>query len=153
MTINGESAEATIIERDSGSPSFGILHVATNGRLTMTGITIRGGLFSAQVVCLGNGAGISNEGLLAINDGIIERNFRSRGFGGGIYNLGTVTRGHLMPTSETALRKLDLTPEQRREVESDIWRLKKEKECSDTCWHGTGLFQRVSFFSLRSFRA
>ena len=33
--------------------------------------------------------------------------------------------GHLMPTSETALRKLDLTPEQRREVESNIWRLKK----------------------------
>ena len=33
--------------------------------------------------------------------------------------------GHLMPTSETALRKLDLTPEERREVESNIWRLKK----------------------------
>jgi MoaA/NifB/PqqE/SkfB family radical SAM enzyme len=32
--------------------------------------------------------------------------------------------GHLMPTSETALRKLDLTPEQRREVESNIWRLR-----------------------------
>ena len=33
--------------------------------------------------------------------------------------------GHLMPTQETALRKLDLTPEERREVESNIWRLKK----------------------------
>jgi MoaA/NifB/PqqE/SkfB family radical SAM enzyme len=33
--------------------------------------------------------------------------------------------GHLMPTSETALRKLDLTPEERREVEAEIWRLKK----------------------------
>jgi MoaA/NifB/PqqE/SkfB family radical SAM enzyme len=33
--------------------------------------------------------------------------------------------GHLMPTPETALRNLDLTPEQRREVESNIWRLKK----------------------------
>ena len=33
--------------------------------------------------------------------------------------------GHLMPTPETALRKLDLTPEERREVESEIWRVKK----------------------------
>lgn len=33
--------------------------------------------------------------------------------------------GHLMPTPETALRKLDLTPNERREVESEIWQLKK----------------------------
>ena len=33
--------------------------------------------------------------------------------------------GHLMPTPETALRKLDLSAEERREVESEIWRLKK----------------------------
>jgi MoaA/NifB/PqqE/SkfB family radical SAM enzyme len=33
--------------------------------------------------------------------------------------------GHLMPTPATALRKLDLTPVERREVESEIWRLKK----------------------------
>jgi MoaA/NifB/PqqE/SkfB family radical SAM enzyme len=33
--------------------------------------------------------------------------------------------GHLMPTRETALRKLDLSPTQRREIESEIWRLKK----------------------------
>ena len=58
--------------------------------------------------------------------------------------------GHLMPTSgKTALREsLDLTPEERREVESEIWRLKRRR--SDTCWHGPRLFQRVSLFSLRS---
>jgi MoaA/NifB/PqqE/SkfB family radical SAM enzyme len=33
--------------------------------------------------------------------------------------------GHLMPTKETALRKLDLSPQERREIESQIWRLKK----------------------------
>ncbi len=33
--------------------------------------------------------------------------------------------GHLMPTPETALRKLDLTPEARREVETEIWGLRK----------------------------
>lgn len=38
---------------------------------------------------------------------------------------GGVRFGQLMPTSETALRNLDLTPEERRELESEIWRLKK----------------------------
>jgi MoaA/NifB/PqqE/SkfB family radical SAM enzyme len=33
--------------------------------------------------------------------------------------------GHLMATQETALRKLDLSPQERREIESQIWRLKK----------------------------
>ena len=64
---------------------------------------------------------------------------------------GGVRFGHLMPTPETALRKLDLTPEERREVE--VRNLATQKERFDTCWHGPGLFQRVSFFSLRSVRA
>jgi MoaA/NifB/PqqE/SkfB family radical SAM enzyme len=38
---------------------------------------------------------------------------------------GGVRFGQLMPTEQTALRKLDLTPEERREVESQIWGLKK----------------------------
>lgn len=33
--------------------------------------------------------------------------------------------GHLMPSPETALRKLDLSPQERREVESVIWRLRE----------------------------
>jgi MoaA/NifB/PqqE/SkfB family radical SAM enzyme len=33
--------------------------------------------------------------------------------------------GHLMPTAGTALRSLDLTPKERREVEGEIWRLKQ----------------------------
>jgi MoaA/NifB/PqqE/SkfB family radical SAM enzyme len=33
--------------------------------------------------------------------------------------------GHLMPTPETAVRGLDLSPRERREVEADIWRLQK----------------------------
>jgi MoaA/NifB/PqqE/SkfB family radical SAM enzyme len=33
--------------------------------------------------------------------------------------------GHLMPTPETALRRLDLTPEERREVENRIWKLRE----------------------------
>jgi MoaA/NifB/PqqE/SkfB family radical SAM enzyme len=31
--------------------------------------------------------------------------------------------GYLMPTPETALRRLDLSPQERREVEAEIWRL------------------------------
>ena len=33
--------------------------------------------------------------------------------------------GHLMPAPETAVRKLDLTPQERREVEAEIWQLKQ----------------------------
>ena len=33
--------------------------------------------------------------------------------------------GHLMPTPETALGRLDLSPHERRDVEADIWRLQK----------------------------
>jgi MoaA/NifB/PqqE/SkfB family radical SAM enzyme len=38
---------------------------------------------------------------------------------------GGVRFGHLMPTADTALRKLDLSPKERREVESEIWRFKR----------------------------
>jgi MoaA/NifB/PqqE/SkfB family radical SAM enzyme len=34
--------------------------------------------------------------------------------------------GHLMPTAETALRGLDLSPNERRETEAEIWKLRKE---------------------------
>jgi len=33
--------------------------------------------------------------------------------------------GHLMPTRDTALRKLDLSPAQRREIEAEIWGFKR----------------------------
>ena len=33
--------------------------------------------------------------------------------------------GHLMPTSDTALRLLDLSPHERRDVEAEIWRLRQ----------------------------
>ena len=38
---------------------------------------------------------------------------------------GGVRFGHLMSTPETVLRKLDLSPEERQEIESEIWLLKK----------------------------
>ena len=57
---------------------------------------------------------------------------------------GGVRFGHLMPTPETALRKLDLTPEERREVESEIWRLKKS--ASIPVGMAPGYFSEAPFF-------
>ena len=52
--------------------------------------------------------------------------------------------GHLMPTPETALRKLDLSPEDRREIESEIWRLKHS--ASIPVGMAPGYFSEVPFF-------
>ena len=52
--------------------------------------------------------------------------------------------GHLMPTPETALRKLDLTPQERREVEAEIWRLKKS--ASIPIGMAPGYFSESPFF-------
>ena len=46
--------------------------------------------------------------------------------------------GHLMPTQETALRKLDLTPQERREVE--VGNLAAQEDRFSTYWDGAGLF-------------
>jgi MoaA/NifB/PqqE/SkfB family radical SAM enzyme len=52
--------------------------------------------------------------------------------------------GHLMPTAETALRKLDLSPKERREVESEIWGLKKS--ASIPVGMAPGYFNEAAFF-------
>jgi MoaA/NifB/PqqE/SkfB family radical SAM enzyme len=52
--------------------------------------------------------------------------------------------GHLMPTSETALRRLDLSPKERREVEAEIWRLKKS--ASVPVGMASGYFSESPFF-------
>jgi hypothetical protein len=53
--------------------------------------------------------------------------------------------GHLMATPETALRKLDLLPKERREAESEIWRLKKS--ASIPVRIAPGYFSDSPFFS------
>ena len=89
MVINGESTETTIIERDPDAPIFRIFDVATSGRLTLNGLTVRGG-GGFGTAFSGSGAGINNDGTLTITDSIIERN--QGGFpGGGIANRGALT--------------------------------------------------------------
>src|SRR5882724_221656 len=53
--------------------------------------------------------------------------------------------GHLMPTPETALRRLDLTPEERREVETEIWGLRKS--ASIPIGMAPGYFTDVALFA------
>jgi len=58
---------------------------------------------------------------------------------------GGIRFGHLMPTYQTTLRKLDLSPAERREVESEIWRLKKS--ASLPVGMAPGYFNEAAFFS------
>jgi MoaA/NifB/PqqE/SkfB family radical SAM enzyme len=52
--------------------------------------------------------------------------------------------GHLMPTPETALRQLDLSPQERREAEKEIWRLQKNAAVAVSM--GAGYFSDSPFF-------
>lgn len=52
--------------------------------------------------------------------------------------------GYLMPTPETALRNLDLSPQERREVEAEIWQL--QKSASVPVGMAPGYFSESPFF-------
>ena len=52
--------------------------------------------------------------------------------------------GHLMPTPETAVRGLDLTSHERREVEDEIWRL--QKNAPVTVGMAPGYYSAAPFF-------
>jgi hypothetical protein len=89
LTIRGEGAETTSIERPSFGPSFRILHAA--GDLTLTGLTLRGGSLPpiGQV-----GGGIFNSGTLTLHDSTLTRNGGGSRQGGAIFNSGTLTLRH-----------------------------------------------------------
>ena len=53
--------------------------------------------------------------------------------------------GHLMPTLNTALRKLDLSPEERREIEGKIWAL--QKTSSIPIGMASGYYSASPFFA------
>jgi hypothetical protein len=88
LTITGQRAEMTIIERDTSAPLFRILNVAAAGALTLQRLTLRGGFPFA-----GRGGGIFNGGILTIIKSTVSQNaVRFPGFsGGGIFNDGTLT--------------------------------------------------------------
>lgn len=57
---------------------------------------------------------------------------------------GGIRFGHLMFTTDTVSRELNLSPEERREVEAEIWRLQKSAPIS-VCM-GPGYFSEAPFF-------
>jgi MoaA/NifB/PqqE/SkfB family radical SAM enzyme len=52
--------------------------------------------------------------------------------------------GHLMPTPETAMRGLDISPQERRQVEAEIWRL--QKSAAVPVGMSPGYFSESPFF-------
>jgi hypothetical protein len=93
LVIIGAGAQATILERASGTPGFGLVHVAEAGRLTLTHLTLRGG--SART----SGGAVLNEGWLTMAQAIVDDN--NAIFGGGIANLDS---GHLVLRLTTLAR-------------------------------------------------
>ena len=83
LTIRGQGAETTIIERDTGAPRFGILSVAAAGTLTLQRLTLRTGFASLF------GGGVVNRGTLSLIDCVLTRNIAD--VGGGLFNGGAGT--------------------------------------------------------------
>jgi hypothetical protein len=92
LTITGEGAGETIIERAASSPGFRLLHVAPTGALTLEQVTLQGGLCypcgNENLVIAGGG--LFNRGRVTINDSILTAN-QAGGQGGGLWNTGTLT--------------------------------------------------------------
>jgi hypothetical protein len=76
ITIIGNNS---VIERATSAPQFRIFHVATNGRLALNNLTVRGGNAGSL-----SGGGIRNLGILELNTVIVENNTGNAG--GGIRN-------------------------------------------------------------------
>jgi hypothetical protein len=87
LTITGQGAESTIIERGAGAPRFRILHVAETGSLTLKRLTLRHGEVN------GGGGAMLNEGTLTITHTAVVKNAAEHA--GGILTTGaTVTIAH-----------------------------------------------------------
>jgi hypothetical protein len=90
LTITGQGAESTIIERGTNSPGFRIFRVEATGTLTLQKLTLRNGMASVA----GGGAGISNSGTLTLIECILARNDVLSGTAGLINSGGTVSITH-----------------------------------------------------------
>jgi hypothetical protein len=91
LTITGQGAETTIIERDLSAPEFRILEIATAGSLTLKGLTLRHGVNGSGGLHAGGG-GINNHGTLHISHCTIANNRGVRG--AGIHTEGTLRISH-----------------------------------------------------------
>ena len=93
LTITGEGAETTIIERDASAPAFRLFMVAESGTLSLERLTLRGG--GSLSFFSGSGGGIFNSGTLTVTQSTITDNAVRTDLGGaGIDNRGTATIAH-----------------------------------------------------------
>lgn len=90
-TISGPGANVLTVRRDpNAATSFRIFTVNSGNTVTISGLTISGGLITTS----GFGAGINNGGTLMISDCTVSGNSitsQTTSFGGGIYNGGILT--------------------------------------------------------------
>ena len=73
ITINGDDAATTIIERAPAAPNFRIFHVAATAQISINRLTVRNGRSPGGST---TGGGILNAGTLTIHSSIIEDNSR-----------------------------------------------------------------------------
>jgi predicted outer membrane repeat protein len=81
ITIIGNNS---VIERATSAPQFRIFRVASNGRLSLNNLTVRGGHAGSL-----SGGGVRNLGILELNTVIVENNTGNAG--GGIRNNNNAT--------------------------------------------------------------
>jgi hypothetical protein len=77
LTIRGAGPEATIVERAADAPAIRLMHVATAGRLTLDGLTLKGGgLDEAAPTAneISGGALFNHSGTVIISDSTIMGN-------------------------------------------------------------------------------
>jgi hypothetical protein len=96
LTIMGDGAATTSIERAASAPSFRFLRVAATGTLTLQGLTLRGGGGNDVL----SGGGIVNLGTLTLTSCTLTDNTATQG--GGIINSGTATLTNCTLTGNTA---------------------------------------------------
>ena len=103
ITINGNGALLT--RSATATDTFRILQIAASGNLTLNQTTISKGVLAGETNDMASGAGIYNEGTLAINQCNIEYNQTDpeNGAGGGI-----VSSGQLTITNSTISHNLGL---------------------------------------------
>ncbi len=93
VTIAGAGSGATVIDAAQPAGSISVRApvtiVATTGRVTVRGVTLRRGNFSGSSF-EGHGGGINNAGVLVLEDSVVTENWSSSS-GGGIYNQGELT--------------------------------------------------------------
>src|SRR5438105_3266184 len=74
LTIKGDGADTTILERDSSAPSFRLVHVATSGNLTLTGVTLRGGGNAPRFNFVSGSGLFNNGGVVTITQSTFAQN-------------------------------------------------------------------------------